>query len=69
MIAKGTSTPYYNERGVLVMGAFDFLLNAASLEQSCVKGEQRGKNCAKVEKRTQKVDFAMALSIEKGYNK
>lgn len=33
MITKDAPAPYYNERGVLIMGVFDFMLNPDSLEQ------------------------------------
>ena len=33
MITKDAPAPYYNERGVLIMSVFDFMLNPDSLEQ------------------------------------
>ena len=33
MITKDAPAPYYNERGVLIINVFDFMLNPDSLEQ------------------------------------
>ena len=33
MITKDAPAPHYNERGVLIMSVFDFMLNPDSLEQ------------------------------------